>query len=86
MMCMLTQMVTVDPAGRVNVSELATSLEEALLSEESKSNGNINIHHLPTNSNVEYSHCTICSSQASGSQTIQDRNKCSQDKGSPCIS
>ena len=39
MMCMLKQMITVDPVGRVNVSELATSLEEALLSEESKSNG-----------------------------------------------
>ena len=33
------QVVTVDPAGRVNVSELATSLEGALLSEESKSSG-----------------------------------------------
>ena len=33
------QVVTIDPAGRVNVSELASSLEGALLSEENKSNG-----------------------------------------------
>ena len=33
------QVVTIDPAGRVNVSELATSLEGALLSEENKSSG-----------------------------------------------
>ena len=32
-------MVSIDPAGRVNVSELATSLEGALLSEENKANG-----------------------------------------------
>ena len=31
------QVVTIDPAGRINVSELATSLEGALLSEENKS-------------------------------------------------
>lgn len=31
--------MTIDPAGRVNVGELATSLEGALLSEESKSSG-----------------------------------------------
>lgn len=46
--------MTIDPSGRVNVSELATSLEGALLSEENKAGGMISTAH-----NVAYIYIPI---------------------------
>lgn len=67
---LILQVVSIDPAGRVNVSDLATSLDGALLSEENKANGMYTT--LCISMTIMLNCC--CSSSSSSSQIVQDRN------------